>query len=72
MRAFREQESPFFHGRTREIESLVQSLRRHPFMAVIGASGSGKSSLVFAGLLPAMKTSTLFGPGEWLVKTMRP
>lgn len=72
MRAFREQESPFFHGRTREIESLVQSLRRHPFMAVIGASGSGKSSMVIAGALPALKASTLFGPGDWLVKTMRP
>jgi WD40 repeat protein len=72
MRAFREQESQFFHGRTREIESLVQSLRRHRFMAVIGASGSGKSSLVFAGLLPALKSSALFGDGDWLVKQLRP
>jgi WD40 repeat protein len=72
MRAFREQESRFFHGRAREIESLVQSLRRPRFMAVIGASGSGKSSLVFAGLLPALKASTLYGPGDWLVRTLRP
>lgn len=72
MRAFREQESKFFYGRSREIESLLQSLRRHRFIAAIGASGSGKSSLIFAGLLPALKASTLFGAGGWLVKSLRP
>jgi hypothetical protein len=44
----------------------------HPFLTVIGPSGSGKSSLVSAGLIPALRRSSLFGPGEWIVKTVRP
>jgi hypothetical protein len=44
----------------------------HPFAAVIGASGSGKSSLVFAGLVPALRKSKLFGAGKWLVRSLRP
>ncbi len=72
MRAFREQETSHFYGREAEVEELVQRLRRHPFVAVIGPSGSGKSSLVNAGLVPALRRSSLFGAGEWLVQTMRP
>lgn len=72
MRAFREQDATHFYGREAEIEELLQRLRRHPFVAVIGPSGSGKSSLVSAGLIPALRSSTLFGPGTWLVRTMRP
>lgn len=72
MRAFGEQEAGAFHGRDAEVEDLLQRLRRHPFAAVIGASGSGKSSLVFAGLIPALRRSGLFGEGEWLVRSLRP
>src|SRR5205807_662973 len=39
---------------------------------VIGGSGSGKSSLVFAGLVPRLRKTNLFGPGQWLVRSMRP
>ena len=35
-------------------------------------SSSGKSSLVFAGLVPRLRKTTLFGPGKWLVRSMRP
>jgi hypothetical protein len=72
MRAFGEKEASAFHGRDAEIEDLLQRLRRHPFAAVVGASGSGKSSLVFAGLIPALRRSGLFGEGEWLVRSLRP
>lgn len=72
MRAFREQEAGHFYGREAETDELLQRLRRHPFAAVIGASGSGKSSLVYAGLLPALRRSSLFGPGNWLVRSIRP
>ncbi len=72
MRAFREQEAGHFYGREAETDELLQRLRRHPFAAVIGASGSGKSSLVYAGLLPALRRSSLFGPGDWLVRSIRP
>ena len=62
---FREADSDRFFGRDREVEELLQSLRLHPFLAVIGPSGSGKSSLVFAGLIPALRRSGLFGAGGW-------
>jgi WD40 repeat protein len=62
---------PFF-GRDRECEELLQHLRQSRFLTVIGGSGSGKSSLVFAGLVPRLRKSTLFGPGKWLVRSMRP
>jgi WD40 repeat protein len=62
---------PFF-GRDRESEELVQHLRQSRFLTVIGSSGSGKSSLVFAGLVPRLRKTNLFGPGKWLVRSMRP
>ena len=68
---FSEDDSDRFFGRDDEIEELLQSLRLHPFLAVIGSSGSGKSSLVFAGLIPKLPESGLFG-GEWLISQMRP
>jgi len=69
---FGEEDSERFFGREREAQELLERLRLHPFLAVIGPSGSGKSSLVFAGLLPALRRSGLFGPGGWLVRTVRP
>ena len=41
-------------------------------MVVIGPSGSGKSSLVFAGLIPALRRSGLFGTGGWAIRIIRP
>jgi energy-coupling factor transporter ATP-binding protein EcfA2 len=72
MRPFTEEESTVFFGRRQEVDDLLQCLRLHSFLAVIGRSGSGKSSLVFAGLVPALRKSTLFGVGDWLVRSMRP
>ena len=72
MAPFGEADSERFFGREAETEELVQRLRVHPFQAVIGPSGSGKSSLVFAGLLPALRKSPLFGKGEWIARTLRP
>jgi WD40 repeat protein len=61
-----------FFGRERETDSIVASLRLHRFLAVIGPSGSGKSSLVLAGVVPELRRSSLFGPGGWDVCTLRP
>ncbi|MFQ5615759.1 MAG: TIR domain-containing protein, partial [Anaerolineales bacterium] len=69
---FLEADSPRFFGRVREIQACLEKLRLHPFLTVIGPSGSGKSSLVFAGLIPALKKSRLFGKGDWQVRIMRP
>lgn len=72
MRAFRQEEAAHFYGREAEVDELTQRLRLHPFAAVIGPSGSGKSSLVLAGLMPALPRSALFGSGAWLTRIIRP
>lgn len=65
-------DSDRFFGRNQEAEELINRLYHYPFITVIGSSGSGKSSLVFAGFIPALRQSGLFGAGEWIVRTMRP
>ena len=52
---FREEDAAFFCGRDGAIRDLVASVQEHRFVAVVGPSGSGKSSLVFAGLLTALR-----------------
>lgn len=47
---FREEDAVFYFGREADLEGLVAAVTRHPLVAVVGASGSGKSSLVRAGL----------------------
>ena len=69
LEAFREQDADLFHGRRRETALLGEKLRTGRFVAVLGASGSGKSSLVRAGLVPALRradpsvTVALLTPG---------
>lgn len=72
MEPFSEKRAEVFFGRDKEIEKAVKGLRQHPFLAVVGPSGSGKSSLVHAGVIPALRKSRGFGPGEWRIVTMRP
>lgn len=72
MEPFTEAMSDRFFGREQEIEELLGRLRLQPFLTVIGPSGSGKSSLVFAGLVPKLRQTSFFGTGEWLVRSMRP
>ncbi|MEH2163626.1 MAG: TIR domain-containing protein [Nostoc sp.] len=72
MMSFSEQMSDRFFGRDQDVDELKARLRLNPFIAVIGPSGSGKSSLVLAGLIPHLRHSTLFGAGEWLIHIIRP
>jgi WD40 repeat protein len=53
---FREEDAPFFFGREAAIEGLVEAIKHHPFLALVGASGSGKSSVVRAGLVPRLRS----------------
>ena len=69
---FRAEDSRFFYGREGEIQQMLDHLRQQRLLLVIGPSGSGKSSLIAAGLLPRLEKSTYFAPGFWLVRTMRP
>ncbi len=73
LRPFEETEDDLFFGRDEQIDDLVGRLRRRRLIAVIGTSGSGKSSLVRAGLLPALHGGFMSGVGSrWRVATMRP
>lgn len=69
---FTEKQADVFFGRDKEISDAIERLRQHPFLTVIGPSGSGKSSLVYAGIIPKLCKTKRFGPGEWAVRTMRP
>ncbi|MFB3132088.1 MAG: NACHT and WD repeat domain-containing protein, partial [Rhodothermales bacterium] len=73
LRPFRPEEAHLFFGREDQIADLVQRLRRNRFVAVVGASGSGKSSLVNAGLLPALDKGlpTRYGT-KWRIAVLRP
>jgi WD40 repeat protein len=72
MLPFRERDAARFFGRDAEVAEMVERLRLHRFLAVIGPSGTGKSSLVLAGLIPALRSSGLFGSGDWRIVTVRP
>lgn len=66
---FREEDAAFFFGRDDAAKKLTGILARHPFVAVVGASGSGKSSLVRAGLLPRFRRNL---QEPWEIMTIVP
>jgi WD40 repeat protein/energy-coupling factor transporter ATP-binding protein EcfA2 len=57
---FRNDDKEFFFGREVLVEKLVGKVKEHNFLAVLGPSGSGKSSLVLAGLIPALGQSSCY------------
>jgi serine/threonine protein kinase len=57
LRAFQEEDAGRFFGRSREIAALATRIRDTPLMAAVGPSGIGKSSLIRAGVVPALKSS---------------
>ncbi len=72
LRAFDEADAVDFAGRTRLVDRLVSRLRHRRFLAVVGPSGSGKSSVVKAGLLPALRAGAIRGSDEWFITSMLP
>jgi hypothetical protein len=54
LESFKPSDRDFFFGRESWVDRLKRRLAAHPFLAVLGPSGSGKSSLVLAGLLPRL------------------
>ncbi|PAX54586.1 nSTAND1 domain-containing NTPase [Brunnivagina elsteri] len=65
--AFKEENAEYFFGRNKATASLITAVNNRPLVAVVGASGSGKSSLVFAGLIPQLR-----GDNNWLILSFRP
>src|ERR1041384_1870289 len=73
LRPFAFDESDLFFGRDGQSEELLRKLSRTRFVAVVGTSGSGKSSLVRAGLLPDLFSGFMEGAGShWRIVLMRP
>ncbi|MFO1429518.1 MAG: WD40 repeat domain-containing protein [Candidatus Competibacteraceae bacterium] len=73
LRPFRRDEAHLFFGREAQIEAMLAKLEDHRFLAVVGVSGCGKSSLVQAGLLPALEAGFLSNAGpDWRMAILRP
>ena len=73
LRPFREEESHLFFGREGQTDELLRRLQRRRFLSVLGTSGSGKSSLVYAGLVPALRGDYMVGiRSRWHIVTVRP
>ncbi|HEX3559285.1 MAG TPA: penicillin-insensitive murein endopeptidase [Pyrinomonadaceae bacterium] len=73
LRPFETEEYRLFFGREGQSDALIERLGRSRFLAVVGTSGSGKSSLVRAGLLPALRGGMMSGAGAgWRIAVMRP
>ena len=70
LRPFREEDAPFFFGRQVFVERLMQAVSCQALVALVGASGCGKSSVARAGLIPSMRRT---GAGKvWETVTLLP
>jgi len=69
---FREEDADVFFGREQVVAELVSELRRHGACFVVGPAGAGKTSAVFAGLIPALRGGALPGSERWPVVSFRP
>jgi uncharacterized protein YjbI with pentapeptide repeats/ABC-type branched-subunit amino acid transport system ATPase component len=68
-----ESDPQYFHGRTALTSQLIDQIRQSNFVAVMGASGSGKSSLLRAGLIHQLKQGQrLSGSERWQIRIMKP
>jgi len=72
LRAFQEADAQDFYGRNQLVTQLIEHLGKSGFLAVVGPSGSGKSSVVKAGMIPALRQSAIHGSDKWFVAEMVP
>ncbi|OUL36678.1 hypothetical protein BV372_06145 [Nostoc sp. T09] len=73
LRAFAEEDAQYFFGRESLTQHLISQIAHKSFLAVVGASGSGKSSVVQAGLIAQLRPGNcLPGSDSWLIKSLRP
>lgn len=70
--AFQEADAKFFFGREKLVNELLERVQSARFVCVAGPSGSGKSSLVQAGLIPALRQGKVAGSDKWLFATFTP
>ena len=73
LRPFQEYERAMFYGRDRQVQEIIERLRKTHFVAVLGASASGKSSVVHAGVVPELRSFAIEDKGDsWLPITFTP
>jgi len=73
LRSFTEEESIYFKGRDEHIQEATTQLQRNKFLMLTGASGDGKSSLVYAGIIPTARAGFLKSTyTQWSVVDFRP
>jgi len=73
LRSFTEEESLYFKGREEHIAMATEQLQRQKFLMLTGASGDGKSSLVYAGIIPNARAGFLKSKfSQWCVADFRP
>jgi energy-coupling factor transporter ATP-binding protein EcfA2 len=79
LKTFQSEDAPLFFGRTAKVQELIDRLRNsfgtpkeERFLALIGSSGSGKSSLALAGLIPSIQRGELSGSANWPLVRCRP
>lgn len=70
LRPFSMHDSPLYFGRQKQVREVIEKLKKHHFVAVLGYSGSGKSSLILAGVIPSLYHSA--ENGELQVLLTRP
>jgi len=72
LEAFQQTDAHFFFGRERMIQRSLNRMQETHFLAFVGASGSGKSSLVRAGILPALRNGKIPGSETWRTALFTP
>ncbi|MFN5628012.1 MAG: hypothetical protein ACK48W_01880, partial [Bacteroidota bacterium] len=73
LRPFNEEESIFFKGRDTQVSKVVSLLEKNRFLMITGASGDGKSSLTYAGLIPNARAGFFKAKfNNWRIADFRP
>ena len=73
LRSFNEEESLYFKGRDHHVNEVIRLLQKNKFLMVTGASGDGKSSLIFGGLIPSARAGFFKAKfTNWKVVHFRP
>jgi basic membrane lipoprotein Med (substrate-binding protein (PBP1-ABC) superfamily)/DNA-binding SARP family transcriptional activator len=73
LRPFVEEDAADFFGRDALLDQLLESIRGGArLIALVGPSGSGKSSVIAAGLLPRLRAGAPSGSDRWLIAQMTP